>query len=770
MNSEQNTAKKQVDLLSPVGSFDALVAAVSNGADAVYLGSKLFNARRLAGNFNPKELITAVQYARLHKVKVYMTLNTLVKNSEIKAFLKQVSVASQLGVSAVILQDLSFAPIIKKHFPKMEVHASTQATLMNTEAIKYWMQYVDVFVLARELTKSQVKAIFDNTGAKLEVFVHGHLCISYSGQCLISSLIGSRSGNRGMCASSCRKQYNGDDYLLSAKDLCMIENVKDVVESGASTIKMEGRMKSAEYVATVTREYRKQLDSVLENKEITVTKEDYDDLKMAFNRNFTKGYFNDESKIVDPVLSSKRGLYLGRINSGFLKLEEDLDLFDGVVCVSHGERQGDFVKKITDVDGVSINNSRRGDIVKLHVPGFSSGSSVFLLSRHGGRILLGKSRVLPVTVNVDVKVGLKPTVKFSLMDKELSFELDFVAQAPKKHEFTTENWQTELLKYSSQIFSIDVANLNIVTDGSFVPKSEITKLRTELDSKLLNLLVPVDSNKLIEAQAPSFAENKFNNSKTNPSVHAQVYTKQGGIDALDAGADYIYYNLFTQNAEEIFKDLKNRAIDIGDNQKVCAFTPMVLVDKDLQRIPELVKTLKPDSLMVQNVGVLNLNIDIPMILGYQMNVFNDHQLSSYIKKQDSSVVKAVASIELTSKEIGEFANKNRLLYYVHGRPIVMTFNERVANGQLRDQRDYSFPLRKGPTGSCQMLYSKTIGMLQHTPDILKLGVAGLFLDLEKGSDVIHLVNLYKQFAQGRVPQVQNFKRGVTVANLEKGVM
>src|SRR3990167_3673060 len=302
----------KLQLLSPAGSFDALKAAIHNGADAVYLGSKLFNARRLANNFTGDELKQAVQYAHLHNVKIYLTLNTLIKNHEIIALLNQISLAAQLGINALIMQDLTFAPLIKQHFPKLEIHASTQSTIMNSPSINYWKPYVDTFVLARELTKQEVKTIYENTNANLEVFIHGHLCISYSGQCLISSLIGKRSGNRGLCASSCRKQYNGDSYLLSAKDLCMIKNVKDVIESGAKTIKIEGRMKSPEYVATTTRLYRRQLDSYYNKKKIPVTKETMDDLKLAFNREFTPGFFNNEENIVDPLTPSKRGIFLGK--------------------------------------------------------------------------------------------------------------------------------------------------------------------------------------------------------------------------------------------------------------------------------------------------------------------------------------------------------------------------------------------------------------------------------------------------------------------------
>lgn len=754
---------KKVELLSPVGSWDTLVAAVSNGADAVYLGSKLFNARRLAGNFNPTELKKAVQYAHLHNVRVYLTLNTLIKNSEIQAFLNQIANAAALGIDAVILQDLSFAKIIKKHFPKLKVHASTQATLMNTESVKYWMKYVDVFVLAREVPKEQIKEIIQNTGAHIEIFVHGHLCSSYSGQCLISSLIGKRSGNRGMCASSCRRQYNGDDYLISAKDLCLIENMKDVIDCGAKTIKMEGRMKSPEYVATVTREYRRQLDAVLNGENLAVSKERKDDLRLAFNRNFTSGYFMNEKMIIDPILSSKRGLFLGRVQQGYLKLNEDLDKFDGVVCVKHGEREGDFVKRMFDENGANLTSAKAGEKVKLLVPGFSNGAQIYLLSRHGGRNLLGNQKKILCNIRVNVKEGKKPEIEVELIGKKLKETLDFEASKPQKHEFNDEKWKTELQKLESDIFEIKEEFIEIKTDGSFVPKSLITEFRKNFDQNLLDFLVPINE-KPKQLEAPTYAKES---SKDKAKIHVQVYTKQDAIDAIESGCDYLYVDLFDTNIKEILMDLRNIA---KNNQKISVFTPMVLTDKDVKKAKDLIQELNPDSVLVNNLALLNLDLDVPMVLGYQMNIFNDNQLSSYLNNKTSKVSRAIASIELNKNEIETFARKNRLLYYAHGRPIVMTFNERVALYSLEDKKEFVFPLRKGPTGSCQMLYSKSVALLQHTPEVLKLGLSGLFLDLEKGSDVKGIINLYLGFTEGKTLNANRFKRGVTVGNLDKGVM
>src|SRR3989344_3412971 len=397
----------QLELNSPVGDWDCLKAAIYNGANSVYLGIKFFNARRLAKNFSLEELKDAVFFAHLHGVKVYLTFNTLVRNEELPMWFKTLEQAYLAGIDAVILQEVFLAPLIKKSFPGLLVHASTQASLMNHHGIQQFPE-LDLVVLARELNQAEIKIIRDHTDKELEVFVHGHLCISYSGQCLISSLIGKRSGNRGLCASSCRKQYNGEQYLLSAKDLCMIENISDVIESGAKTVKIEGRMKSPEYVATTTRSYRQQINVYYDKKKIPVTKETMDDLKLAFNREFTPGFFNNEENIVDPLTPSKRGIFLGKVRNGFLTLEDDLELFDGVSSVYRGKREGDFVKKIINTEGEEITAAKKGENIQLLVPGFRNGAQMYVLSQHQGRNLLGEKKLVPFGISLQIKKEVLP--------------------------------------------------------------------------------------------------------------------------------------------------------------------------------------------------------------------------------------------------------------------------------------------------------------------------------------------------------------------------
>ncbi|MEG1870939.1 MAG: peptidase U32 family protein, partial [Peptostreptococcaceae bacterium] len=293
---------KDIELLAPVGSFEALKAAVQNGANAVYLGGKDFSARASANNFDRDELKEAVKYAHIRDVQVFVTANTLIKQDEIESFVEYAKFLYDIDVDAIILQDIGVAKLIKRLLPDFELHASTQMVAHSLEDVKYLENSgFDRVVLARELNVEEIKYICNNTKVDIEVFVHGALCVCYSGQCLMSSMIGNRSGNRGRCAQPCRQKYelidihsgeviNSDgDYLLSPRDLSTIEEIDKVVDAGIHSLKIEGRMKRPEYVATVISSYRKTVDNYLEKRKINVSDETISDLYTIFNRKFTKG-------------------------------------------------------------------------------------------------------------------------------------------------------------------------------------------------------------------------------------------------------------------------------------------------------------------------------------------------------------------------------------------------------------------------------------------------------------------------------------------------
>ena len=275
------------ELLSPAGSMECLIAAVEAGADAVYIGGKAFGARAYAKNFEIAEIEEAVRYCHFFGVRLYVTVNTLVEDKEMEGLLAYASSLYEAGVDALIIADLGALAIIRKYLPDLELHASTQMSIHNTEGVGVAAQLgCSRAVVARELTLSDIREIVDDSPLEIEMFLHGAMCVSHSGQCLFSSLVGGRSGNRGECAQPCRLPYCGGKYPISLKDMCLAGHIPEIIESGVASLKIEGRMKSPTYVYTVTKIYRRLLD---EGR--AATDAEYRELLAAFNRGgFTDGY------------------------------------------------------------------------------------------------------------------------------------------------------------------------------------------------------------------------------------------------------------------------------------------------------------------------------------------------------------------------------------------------------------------------------------------------------------------------------------------------
>ena len=334
-----------IELLSPAGDFECLKSAVQNGADAVYFGASSFSARAFASNFDDDILEKAITYAKLRGVKTNLALNTLIKNDEMNEAIEIAQKAYSYGIDAIIVQDLGLARYLIKHFPDLAIHASTQLSVHNLDGVlKLQEMGFSRVVLSRELSLQEIEHICKNSNVEIEVFVHGALCISYSGQCLFSSMIGGRSGNRGQCAQPCRLPYElissdtditssklksqkdsschtiDKGYLLSPRDLCGLDYLPELIKAGVSCLKIEGRMKTPEYVATVTRIYRKYLDMTLNSKfdKQTDISTDKHDLLQVFNRGgFSNGHLpsSPNKDLIFKEKSNNMGIFLGRISN-----------------------------------------------------------------------------------------------------------------------------------------------------------------------------------------------------------------------------------------------------------------------------------------------------------------------------------------------------------------------------------------------------------------------------------------------------------------------
>ena len=371
-----------VELLSPVGNFECLKAAVQNGANSVYFGADIFSARAFASNFSIDELEKAIQYAKIRGVKTHLTLNTLVTDTEFESAINVAEKAYEFGIDAIIVQDLGLAMALMKAFPDLPIHGSTQMTVHNLNgALKLQELGFRRVVLARELSVNEIDYICKNTDIEIETFIHGALCISYSGQCLFSSMLGGRSGNRGKCAGPCRLPFEllennktiNSGYLLSTRDLCGLEFIPELIQAGVKSFKIEGRMKSPEYVATVTRIYRKYIDLALSDNEYVIDENDKKELLQVFNRGMSSsGHLSNEANrnLVFKEKPNNMGLFLGKVQKyshkkGYItvKLNEPIGIGD---TISLEKEQGSYtISELMDTNMKNIKFTEIGQTVVI---------------------------------------------------------------------------------------------------------------------------------------------------------------------------------------------------------------------------------------------------------------------------------------------------------------------------------------------------------------------------------------------------------------------
>lgn len=482
------------EVLAPAGTYECFRAAINAGADAVYLGGSMFGARAFAGNFEEAELIKAIRTAHLYGRKVYLTVNTLLRNDELEKLVQYVKPYYEEGLDAVIVQDYGVFAVLREAFPGLDLHASTQMTITG----KYGAQLLKDMgaarvVPARELSVKEIRDIYDNVDVEIESFVHGALCYCYSGQCLLSSMIGGRSGNRGRCAQPCRLTYsaNGvsEKYLLSPKDMCTIEAVPDILDAGVYSLKIEGRMKSPEYVAGVSYAYRKYVDMYLEKGRdgYRVEEQDIRQLMDLYNRGgFCKGYYyaqNDKSMMTFDR-PNHQGIVIGNIKNGELILSQEVNPGDVLEFPDGSEYTTPTGKK-----------SGRLALPKGVLKNPKNGAAVY---RTRNNELLGQLRAgyidndikIPVRMEIFLKSGERACLKLLSGDKELVVYGD-VLEPSDKRPAVREDVVKQLKKLGGTAFSSDEGSIVTDIQGSpFVPVRLLNDLRRnaleELESMLLS--------------------------------------------------------------------------------------------------------------------------------------------------------------------------------------------------------------------------------------------------------------------------------------------
>lgn len=488
---------KKPELLAPAGNMDAFLAAIEAGANAIYIGGYTFGARAFANNFSDDEIIKCINYAHLYGVKVYITVNTIVYEKEVDLFLNYIDFLHRNNVDAIIIQDLGMFDLVRKVYPNLELHASTQMHIHNLNGVLNLQKWgAKRVVMARETSYETLKEIKKHTSIELEVFVHGALCVSYSGQCLMSSLIGGRSGNRGKCAGTCRQQYNliddnekkynEDSYLLSTRDLNTLEDIGKLIELGIDSFKIEGRMKRAEYVYLVVSIYRKAIDNYLKYKETRITENDILELKKIYNRKFTKGYLFNDKNIMNTYRPNHLGIKIGKVikkdkNSIYIKLNNKLINGDGIRFLNKVEDDGLIISQMY-INKQKVISAKENDVIEIKGNiNCDNGATVIKTTDKEQMDKLNNlinKRTRKVSINGKVIVKQDEFMKITLNDgkNEVTFISDEKPQLATNKPLMKEDIEKQIKKINDTVYTF--RNLEIYTDNkSFVPLSKLNEIR-----------------------------------------------------------------------------------------------------------------------------------------------------------------------------------------------------------------------------------------------------------------------------------------------------
>lgn len=590
---------KKIELLAPAGSFEALEAAIMCGADAVYLGGTKFGARAFASNFDNEGMLKAVNYAHLYGTRIYVTVNTLIYDDEVSSFLEYIGFLNSIGVDAFIIQDMGMLHLLSTIYPQIELHASTQMHIHNINALNKLKQLgVKRAVLPRELSISKIEELKKQSGMEIEIFVHGALCVSYSGQCLMSYLIGGRSGNRGECAGSCRLPYklievdeNSEkiidtkgEYPLSTKDLNTLDNIPKLIKVGIDSIKIEGRMKRPEYVALVTTLYRKVIDAYYAGSEYKVSEQDVKELQLMFNRGFTKGYlFGDKGKsLMNPERPNHMGVPIGSVvstdrNYIKIKLDDDIFLGDGIRILSNKD-VGFTINKIYK-DNESIIEASKGDIVFLENMGVVKSGDVVvkttdvkLLNALNERYQHNNRKIelsAAVTGYIGSKLHLKITDEINEVITKSSMEIALSINNPVTKDIVLE----KLNKIGDTPYIFTNIDIN-VDDNIFIPLTAINAVKREA----LDLISEKRTEKVIDLGAKEYVFEVPRTDQDEILLKAKVRTMEQYKACVSNNIDRIYIedNALYQKVKEDkrvilcisrvnkFKSLPNEGLLVGE--------------------------------------------------------------------------------------------------------------------------------------------------------------------------------------------------------------
>lgn len=631
---------KKIELLSPVGDERGLKAAVNSGANGVYFGAKSFNAREYAAeNFDDKTIENAIKFAKLRNVKVYITVNTLVYNDEIDKAILLIKNIYDMGADAIIVQDLGIIDIVRNNL-NIPMHASTQMSCNNTYSVKLLEKLgIERVVLARETSIENIKEIRKNTNIELETFIHGALCVSFSGQCAYSYLHGGRSANRGACAQACRMEYSGGktDYPLSAKDLMTIDIIPNLIEAGINSFKIEGRAKRSEYVAITTSIYRKAIDFALQNKNIE-TEKYKESLIKIFNRGgFSEGYYYNSKDIFENYKPNHNGEFIGKImdykkNKIYVEAKKELNVYDGL---SFGE-SGKIGMQISDLykDNIRVKNGKGNLSFSAVLKNINVGDKVYRTtdkSQMDEANIIIESDNFKHLLNLNCIIDYDKKIKFRInlnYNEKLNLEYisDYLVEEAKNSETKESDIIKALSKTGGTVFKFENINIIINFEKPFIPVKVLNEARRSIINSLEKILIQnrkIDYDKNIKNIFKEKIE--YPNTNLKVAIISDINHKVKYYDKI-----ILFPKIYDANIKKFF----NEGLIDG------IILPHITFDKDIELIKNI--TSKDMIVICNNLGQIEALLGECIIwAGIGMNTINNKTVDFLYKLGVSTVISSI---------------------------------------------------------------------------------------------------------------------------------
>ena len=783
-----------VELLAPAGSREALKAAVESGANAVYLAGQSFGARAYASNFDPEGLREAIRYAHLRGVLINVTVNTIVADEELPALRSYLEFLYEAGADAVLVQDLGVAKIAREIVPGLPLHASTQMTVHNLEGVLALQELgFTRVVLAREMSLEEIRYICAHAIVEIEVFMHGALCVCYSGQCLMSSMIGGRSGNRGRCAQPCRLPYTlvdergrdvlGDkagSYLLSPRDLNTIDLIPELIDAGVASLKIEGRMKRPEYVATVVSTYRRAIDRHLSGEGYSVQQQERDRLAQIFNRDFTTAYLLERpgKAMMSDRRPNNRGLLAGRVvkfdrsaRRVTVKLSAPLSAGDQVdFWVKVGGRVTATIREMTDANGRTVSKAGSGETVSFELAQSVPERREAFPREHDRLFKVYDAKLMEeakrsYTSGAPIRrIGLTARVR-SAVGEPLQILLrdadghqaeactDFVGEPARKRPLTEETIRKQIDRLGTSIFELTDCSIEI--EGNvMVPVSAINEARRAAVEELerqrlatLPLRVPKQEGLPAWPTARAVAPKAARLMVSVDSLDKMRSALEGGADGiLFGGESYTHRAISLADYRAAWELAQQNSVRVDFN------TPRIVKMSAQQSLEHLLQDWQEyfhGAVHVHNIGTLSLVkrlTDLPLHGDYSLVSFNLETLQAL---QGLGVAEATLSPELNLKQVEIIAANSPLplTCIAHGR-LELMISEYCVTGSfiggagehactqpckqgrfaLQDRKNALFPLAMDQYCHMHILNSKPLSMLPHAMKFPRLGVQTLRLE------------------------------------------